>query len=397
MKVVILLGRGIEGCGVTKYTIEQCKWLDKTGYADYEVFASSDKSWSRKTSHDISKMKLVKFAKKDQVDTVIKACNEADLVIINSLPSSSHPEASIEQFTRLVNELKKPMALIQHDHSIHSIRRNAVLDESIKKAKVIFTHSVNSDFAEYCRKVLPTNSLFDDDCAPIINFQPGIDFDSVRDKFWKPITEQDSKAHKWIGRTTIWKGYDKYFNLASTKLTPGGHLVTLEGIDRSPAYISFKQEGYDYIDCLDQNIAEFDMSNQYGTKALLFGTFVNEEMLERMSRVAFGYQLTLLKPHFLERSMEYTHCEVVCAGTVPVFDRTFGNLVKHRETGLPLSTTNSAIWLSADTQQAWERIQELQDPVLRDKTREEAYEFFRSHQDAQYTFAELFEHIENNI
>ena len=34
MKVAIIMGRGIEGCGVTKFTVEQTKWLKKNGY-DY--------------------------------------------------------------------------------------------------------------------------------------------------------------------------------------------------------------------------------------------------------------------------------------------------------------------------------------------------------------------------
>ena len=29
MKIAIIMGRGIEGCGVTKFTVEQTKWLAK--------------------------------------------------------------------------------------------------------------------------------------------------------------------------------------------------------------------------------------------------------------------------------------------------------------------------------------------------------------------------------
>jgi hypothetical protein len=37
------------------------------------------------------------------------------------------------------------------------------------------------------------------------------------------------------------------------------------------------------------------------------------------------------------------------------------------------------------------------DPVLRNQYREQAYEFYKLHQDSQYTFAEMFEQIQNNL
>ena len=36
------MARGVEGCGVTKYTVEQVKWLRKNGY-NVKVYAAKDK------------------------------------------------------------------------------------------------------------------------------------------------------------------------------------------------------------------------------------------------------------------------------------------------------------------------------------------------------------------
>ena len=38
MRVAILMGRGVEGCGITKYTVEMTKWLAANGH-DFKVIA----------------------------------------------------------------------------------------------------------------------------------------------------------------------------------------------------------------------------------------------------------------------------------------------------------------------------------------------------------------------
>ena len=145
MKIAIIMGRGIEGCGVTKFTVEQTKWLAKNGH-EFTVFSSKDKSWTRKNAHDVSNVVQLKFAKPEETNKLIAGCNAADVVIINSLPSIGHPDECIIQFKRALNEITKPIVLIQHDHSALSIKRNAAIDESIGKAAILFGHSSRNDF-----------------------------------------------------------------------------------------------------------------------------------------------------------------------------------------------------------------------------------------------------------
>jgi hypothetical protein len=45
-------------------------------------------------------------------------------------------------------------------------------------------------------------------------------------------------------------------------------------------------------------------------------------------------------------------------------------------------------------EKSWELMEKLQnDSVMRDEYREQAYEFYKLHQDAKYTFADLFKDI----
>ncbi len=135
--IAIIMGRGIEGCGVTKFTVEQCKYYERNGY-DYKVFASKDKSWTRKNSHKTDNIQQLKFAKSDEVDAMIKCINKSDIAIINSLPALSLKEEAIQNFKRMLSEIEVPVALIQHDHAMQSIAMEHWMKRSKRQTSYLF-------------------------------------------------------------------------------------------------------------------------------------------------------------------------------------------------------------------------------------------------------------------
>ena len=407
--VSIIMARGIEGCGVTKYTIEQIKWLRKNNY-NIKVYASKDKSFSRKNSHAFEDINLFKFSDMHLLKQMIDECNNSDVIIINSLPAKSNGRgkgAGDEALTNWIYALKsfkKPVVLIQHDHTIYSIKRNGALDEAIENSNIVFAHSTKNDFSEYVYNIAsggPLGQFFGEiNNKKILSFQPGFDFEGVRKKYWKSIEEQDSLHHKWIGRTTSWKGFDLMFKWHNEYLMPNGYLTTLEGIEKSPAYLAFKELS-DYYDHLADHPDIVDLTDRYGKKATVFSTFINDELLHRMSRCGFGYQLSILKPKYIEKSIEYTHCEIVAAGAIPVFRKEYGDACIHRITGDPLtkSKNNYTVWLDkTNCQEVIEQIKLLSNDIaLRDEWREGAFEFYKNHQDSDLTFADLFKNIKDKI
>lgn len=401
MKVAIIMGRGIEGCGVTKFTVEQTKWLEKNGH-DFIVFSSKDKSWTRKNAHDVSNVVQLKLSKTEEANKMIDGCNKADVVIINSLPSLSHPEEAIKQFNRALEEIQKPIVLIQHDHSALSIKRNACIEEAVKKAKIIFGHSRGNDFAKYVSEVTGGGGLAgffgDDESKTILNFQPGMDFDAVREKYWLPIEQTRPLEHKWIGRTTSWKGYVQMFKFHNEYLRPNGYITTFEGIEKSPAYLGFRELS-EFHGMIDKDITTVHLEKDQ--PAYVFGPYINEQMLYRMSAVGFGYQLSILDERFIERSIEYTHCEVACVGVVPVYRKLYGERCTHRKFGDKLINCKDTgtIWLDDnDMQPALDLVNKLsKDSVMRDEYRNMAFEFYKLHQDSQYTFAEMMKQIKDNL
>jgi hypothetical protein len=408
--VSVIMARGVEGCGVTKYTVEQVKWLRKKGY-NVKVYAAKDKNYSRKNAHDLGEFDWFKFAHDEPVNKMIEECNNSDVVMINSLPSKDNGRGkgsgaeAVANWIRSLNEIKKPKVLIQHDHTVYSIRRNGALNESIDASDIIFAHATTNDFSQHVREHTGSGGLasfLGDDTKKIFPFQPGIDFDGTRAQYWKPIEEQDPMHHKWIGRTTSWKGYKLMFDWHNANAANEGWLTTMEGIEKSPAWLGFKELS-DFYDELANQPDDVDLASRYGDKASVFSTFINDELMHRMSRVGFGYQLSILKPKYIERSIEYTHQEVVAAGTVPVFRREYGEVCLHRTQSKPLTEciNNGTLWLHADgtgNDETLEKMRKLaNDPVMRDEYREMAYEFYKDHQDADDTFQDLMNTIKENL
>ena len=382
-KISIVLGRGLEGCGVTKYTVELEKWLVSNNHT-VTVYADKSKKWARKDSHNLLNLVHVNFGKAEFAE-VYKGCKYSDVIIFNSLPSVSHGKESQDNFSRLL-DLTTLKVFIQHDHNKSSLNRNALNQESFKKSDILFAHSTSGDFSE----MVNTPDLFDLRKREVHLMQPGLDYSFHKDKYWKDIDQQDSRHHKWIGRTVSWKGYDVMLKFHD-KLMEIGHLTTLEGIDRSPAYMTFKAS-FDYYDELKSDIQSISLQDRYGKRASVFGSYKNKEMLERMSLCSYGYQLSYLKSKYIVHSLEYTHLELAAVGVIPVFRKEYGDSCIHRYYKKPLTQVESGtIWLSEDNMnESLNLIKELsQDKDMREQYRELAQKCY-SWYDSKYVFEDMF-------
>ena len=138
--VMLLLGRGIEGTGNTRITIELEEYLKECGYNAYTI-ASADKSWGREKAQE-NDFIMHKFSK----DGVYSKYTETpDVCLIMSVPAKRKVSAKIkadpellkefeeeqvsiyEGFTKTLEELKNQgtkIIYLQVDHKIHSINRN---------------------------------------------------------------------------------------------------------------------------------------------------------------------------------------------------------------------------------------------------------------------------------
>lgn len=428
--IFLIMGRGIEGCGVTKFSIEFAKYLKKLDIP-HASFAFNDKKWTRRKSHelkDIMQLSLENDEHFEKFKELIQS--KATTVVINSLPSEGHTDLFKQRFAEILNFDKKYI-LFQHDHARMSIQRNACLDEAIRASDICYAHSTTNYFAEYVENNFNQNSLesfFSDEETKnirVLPFQPAFDFDECRKIYWKDVKEHDVKHHKWIGRTTFWKGFQMMFDWHNSKLKDNGSVTTFEGIETGIVYPEFvtysphhnfckgfteatqklfdnKNLSQEFVDNYTWhgpvNISDYDVTKHYGDNALVFGIYQNDDMLERMSRSGFGYQLTMLDPKNIERSVEYTHCEVVATGVIPVFRKKFGQACTHRSQNKPLieCENTGTIWLDEENfDESIELVKKLEaDLVLRDEWREMAYEFYKDHQDSDNVFRTIAKEIQ---
>ena len=258
MKIVHILGRGIEGCGVTRFTLELKDWALSQGW-NYTVYAPTDKKWTRASSHYLDEnIKQWKWGNKPArgdtqcgTESIVEDCNKSDLVLIGSLPSKGHPDDCIENFGELVKGIKTKKVMIQHDHKMMSIRRNALLDDVIQSADVILSYSTKSPFMDYCKKIGAKGNMF--------NFCNGVNVQRIREQYWKPIEEQDPDHLKWIGRSAYWKGFDVLFDLY--KSTKGTDLLyTLEGMEKSIQFVDIRK-AFDFHEMAEEFDVELDMQD----------------------------------------------------------------------------------------------------------------------------------------
>ena len=398
--VALVMGRGYEGCGVSAFTIEQYKWYIKHGW-NVRVLVVNDYKWQmRNTSHDQHMFEFFKIASTTGLEAFQKALDASDLVIINSIPSTQHKPLCVQNFYGSIEAYAGKVVLVQHDHSIIAIKRNVGMLRAIDRANLIFAHSTSSDFANYViEHTTPTafDLLTSQDFAQkkIFPFQPGLDFDSVRSLYWKPVECHDVMAHRWIGRNTSWKGIGQMINFHSSHLRKFGAITIMEGVDRNPAFIDLAKK-YEFI-----NSTRIDPKDQIYSPDMLpyaHNIFNKSEMLERMSMSGFGYQLSVLPEKFIDRQIEYTHCEVACSGTIPVFRKNYGLRCTHRKSGNKLFNDKhtGTVWFDDDNLDAtFEQIKQLTaSNSMRDEYRHMAFEYYKEHQDSEYTFKEMCDIIE---
>lgn len=390
LNFAIILANGIEGWGVTRFAIEQQTWLHSMGHK-VDVFATQTQKYASGSAQPQLK-NLTNFSLEDDI-----SFNNYDRVIINSLPyeRKTTTQAQREGWNRILAAITAPVILIQHDNLKGSITKTFGLQEAVDKSAIIFSLSKNNHFAKLVNSSQNLDRFFGTKANKVCSFQPGIDFDAIRSVYWKDINEHDTTHHKWVGRMASCKGYMLMLDW-SKLLIEQGYRVSLEGCDKSPAFIPVKQK-FQFNDRISSKSFELD-----GDPSLpfIFGNYKNSEMLERLSRCGFGYQLTKFPPEHIDRHMEYTHQEIVASGCIPVFRKDYGDACRHRITGDPVSKTDSGtIWLdNGNHKEVLDTIRKLSsDSVLRNETREKAYEFWKGHQDASHTFKELHEIIESEL
>lgn len=396
MKIALLLARGLEGCGVTKSAVEFKELFP--GVVD--IFATNDKKWPRR---DSMKWEATEFKCGDDEEAkkiAFKIHSEYDILIIYSVPSKSHSDECKKNFLKMIKAIKKPhKAIVQHDHSIHSIIRNANLKETIQMCDHVFMHSLKGDFNKWMDK----NEIFH---VERHEFGPGFHYDNHRKKFWKPIEQQNKNIVRWLGRTAFWKGPTLMIDFHEWHLRDAGYITILEGLEASIQWPGIvyrnhkdKTDRRDVVNFFRQEKEHpTTQTFGYGTErynigAYLYPPFEHDDAMERLSLSAFGAELYNLRNKAYGKSFEYIGSEIVASGVIPIIHRDYGRHVNHRTIGKPLIDCENSGTLFLDNDNMKEIAKQMHklrvNSGMRDEWREMAFEFWKAHANSYDLFKDM--------
>lgn len=406
MKIGVILGRGVEGVGLTKNVVEFQKL-----FPGVEVFATIDKLWPRMNSMDF-KVNYFRGADWNEISKparkfpdlmtctqVVDRINQLDACLIWSVPSKSHPEECVENFLQMMDNIKVRKSLIQVDHKIHSINRNAQLKEVCEKMNVLMCHYTENPFGKWVRK----NGIK----TPLTDMGVGFNFNK---KYWKPIEEQNPYLVRWVGRTAMWKGPDHMIDFHNEYFRKHSFITILEGLEASinykpvlyadPDNMKGRRDVVNYfrpekgIDETSGRKADYG-SEEVDKGAYLYSAYNHHEMMERMSRGGFGSDLMYFKEDIYGNNVEYCHTDSFAAGVIPIFHKHFCDHVIHRKQGKPISECINTGTLGIDHSNAAEvtskMVELVNDNGMRDEWRNMMFEFWKEHCDAEIIYKDIID------
>lgn len=330
--VLLIMGRGIEGTGNTRITIEFEEFL-KTKGLNVTTLANCEKKWERRLSqtNDIIERNFIK----SDLSEFIKP---NQLVVITSVPSKKDSDVSKEKFTQFISELKKcncKIIYLNVDHKIHSTNRNYYADEKymirfFEMCDEIYLHSINNDF--YTKFVTKHN--LQDIC--IYKEFPMVSVDMNELKYLnKSFDEKYDKTCHFIGRNAGWKGWINFRNMHYNYLMKNNYSSCAEGIELSIGRLNeifkdvsksreLRDDVYKYV-----KFPASDESNyiHYGKPISIHGPYNRLEALDRVSKAKFGMFFTFLGENF-NGPIEITFLEIVAVGTIPVIRKELWNTAK---------------------------------------------------------------------
>ena len=337
MKYILLMGRGIEGTGNTKYAVEFQEFLEKQGH-DVMTLANADKKWGREKSH-VNKIKLISYSNYE--DEILKECKNADCVFVLSVPAINYDWMSQDAFYNIVAELSTAgvkLVYVQVDHKMQSIKRNFYADfmymDFIEKFDVIFTHSKNCDFIRFCdENGLKIKKLYcssDLDVGEIF----GLNFEKYK-SLW--TNDKEYKTIRFMGRSAGWKGPWLVRDLHTKYFKEQGYITILEGIEGSigtvvELYKETKPERIPRDDVViklktsDKNdLNEGKIKFDYNMPTYILPPYDNTLGMKRLSKSMFGIELLLLDDKILSDVYEYAMLEIVAVGIIPIFRKRWGD------------------------------------------------------------------------
>ena len=398
-RIGLILGRGIEGAGVTRYSLELNNWLNKNGY-NSKIFSLTDKLWMRRKGQE-RKSKIIEIDNNEIKDMSRLINNNFDFVFYVSIPSKKNSYKCIQDFYNyLVKGITIPKKIgMQHDHKKQSLNRNANLYEIFSEMDFIVSHSKDNVFYEDFIQ-LNGDKVLD----KFIQLERGVDLNLFENKFRNNDYKNRRRGIIYLGRFATFKDPYRLIKFHNEFLHNKKIFTELIGIERSLASLykiyKFEDSKTDrhMIEIYDSSMPQKDYfvkreKQKQTVLPYVYRYYNREEILKQITNNLFGCSFYDI-PEMIKFSaldIEYTQIEMIASGLIPLFDFNWAvrnNIEMNEKIG---------IFLKKDLSNAEECLEEIERIFKINKLRKEylnnSYELIKQNNDSDIVFKRMIKKI----
>lgn len=397
MKIAQVMGRGIEGAGVTKYAIELNKFFKKNKI-DSEVFVVTDKKWGRMNNQDFPKYKEIS----DYVETS-KYLNTFDYVFFHSIPSIKHSEECKNGFFEMVKNISTKKVFFQNDHKAQSLSRNSFLYETVELCDIVVAFNTTCEFFTKLKERFGSKVT-----SKYVHLHNGFNFEEMN-MFRK---ENHDKKITYLGRFATFKDPERLIKIID-KTKKENIMLEMIGVERSLGALNIFYEDIDkripnskVIEVNKKTLESgLDLQNRDLSRVYIWGPYIWKEGVNQLSNAMFGSDFFHLKESAYGDNLEYAQCEIVSVGCVPIFDYHWADNCFIYENGKKTNTKfidveNYGLFLKKDCSNVDEVINNINEIYnnknLHKKYVETSYEVTKNHCDLNDVFSDLLNNILNH-
>lgn len=348
MRIALIYGKGLDGCGVQRGGIEMISWARKNGH-ECDLFYVDERSFARGRSHgDISGYH--RMSREDFSDCAEKIDRDYDVVIVNSYPSVKHEDATIQSFYHdFLKKLRRPVVVgMMHEIYRGTIDRIPNLLLILNQCDVVMNFSEDTTFSREFSTIFPSKKLHE----RVKRFKLWTDVDELVKKSESYGIVDKKKRLTYMGRWTTMKEPARVLNLAPLLVERDHEFKTLLiGIEAS---IGAKQDIIDHPQSYYyKNVRGYSHEIPEPpdpSKTPVYGPYDHHVGMRIMSESMFGasfYRLLKNKNDYGDR-MEYTQIEMIALGSIPVFDADFGANNRTASGSTYDSYDRLAVWSRSD-------------------------------------------------
>lgn len=384
-KIALLYGQSIEGCGVTRNGSEMQQWSKKAG-VQLDVFSYDERMYNRRDSHELDFFSFTR----ENIDKTVEQLNGYDIVLFNSYPSNKfEKQAVIDFYEKVVKGVSAIKVGFMHELNKTNIDKIPYVVGIMNEMDMIYNFSEETWFANTISELLPSKKVGE----RTKKFTMWFNFEEL-DKFREQNQLKDKeKKLLYLGRWTTAKAPRRVLDIAPLlKSFDPDFKVELKGIERS---IGAKFDIFDHPNTLDCTGRTPD-ENSNGFVPV-YGPYNRNEGIDYLAKSLFGCSFFRLPkaPQDYGDRMEYTQIEICAVGSVPVFDKHWGENNRTKDGIRYIDIPYSAIYSDEnDLESTADTILEVANNTeLQEKYREASYKIVKQEYDANIVLPEMFNEI----